>query len=209
MRAPEDVRKYLDEDLFKLYQLICSVCGVADAAGDFRSDDDRHSAATTLSALLARCKKFDGYLRVYQMPASLADRDDDEKDDEAKGRALPQVAEGQNSALDKIRPDNTSPSRRRGSTMPRWSGVGRRRHRRPRRMRRSFPLSSSAIRHQDAGTFPPTMLATRQHATGKRVRRHLRRHVYGAASREELDEIGKASCRARSRQEFWENSSLT
>src|SRR5437762_13352952 len=50
-------------------------------------------------------QKFDGYLRVYQMPASIADREEDEKDDEGEGRALPQVPEGQRLRLDKIRQD--------------------------------------------------------------------------------------------------------
>src|SRR5437764_15270483 len=39
------------------------------------------------------------------MPSSIADREDDEKDDEGECRALPQVAEGQTLRLDKIRPD--------------------------------------------------------------------------------------------------------
>src|SRR5438477_10995067 len=39
------------------------------------------------------------------MPASIADREDDEKDDEGEGRTLPQVTEGQTLRLDKIRPD--------------------------------------------------------------------------------------------------------
>ena len=38
-RTPEDVRKYLDDDLFKLYQLnLAALRCVADAAGDFRPD---------------------------------------------------------------------------------------------------------------------------------------------------------------------------
>src|SRR5260370_15891537 len=53
----------------------------------------------------ASVQKFDGYPRVYQLPASIADRDDDEKDDEGEGRALPQVTEGQTLRLDKIRPE--------------------------------------------------------------------------------------------------------
>src|SRR5437667_9655367 len=66
-------------------------------------------------------QKFDGYLRVYQMPASIADREEDEKDDEGEGRALPQVAEGQTLRLTKFVPTSISPSRRRGSTMRRWA----------------------------------------------------------------------------------------
>src|SRR2546430_12043700 len=46
--------------------------------------------------------------------SSIADREDDEKDDEGEGRALPQVAEGQILRLDKIRPDQhfTEPDRK-------------------------------------------------------------------------------------------------
>jgi len=65
-------------------------------------------------------QKFDGYLRVYQLPAANADREDDEKDDEGEGRSLPQVEEGQILRLDKIRPDQHFTDRRRASTMRRW-----------------------------------------------------------------------------------------
>src|SRR5438094_639186 len=106
MRAPEDVRKYLDEDLFKLYQLIWQrfvasqmLPAIFDQTTiDINADDYTFRATGTV-------QKFDGYLRVYQMPASIADREDDEKDDEGEGRALPQVTEGQTLRLDKIRPD--------------------------------------------------------------------------------------------------------
>jgi len=65
-------------------------------------------------------QKFDGYLRVYQMPVANADRDDDEKSDEGEGKALPRVTEGQILRLDTIRPNNISPSRRRAIQKPRW-----------------------------------------------------------------------------------------
>ena len=47
-------------------------------------------------------QKFDGYLRVYQLPASNADREDDEKGDEGEGNALPRVNEGQVLRLEQI-----------------------------------------------------------------------------------------------------------
>src|SRR4030095_4836831 len=50
-------------------------------------------------------QKFDGYLRVYQLPAANADRDDDEKSDEGEGNALPRVGEGQTLKLAEIRPE--------------------------------------------------------------------------------------------------------
>src|SRR3989441_10493015 len=106
MRAPEDVRKYLDEDLFKLYQLIWQrfvASQMLPAIFDQTTIDI--SAGDYTFRATGTVQKFDGYLRVYQMPASIADRDDDEKDDEGEGRALPQVVEGQVLRLDKIRPD--------------------------------------------------------------------------------------------------------
>src|SRR6267143_1698675 len=106
MRAPEDIRKYLDEDLFKLYQLIWQrfvASQMLPAIFDQTTIDI--SAGDYTFRATGSVQKFDGYLRVYQLPASNADREDDEKDDEGEGRALPQVAEGQVLRLEKIRPD--------------------------------------------------------------------------------------------------------
>src|SRR3989454_11145387 len=85
MRAPEDVRKYLDEDLFKLYQLIWQrfvASQMLPAIFDQTTIDI--SAGDYTFRATGTVQKFDGYLRVYQMPASIADRDDDEKDDRSE-----------------------------------------------------------------------------------------------------------------------------
>src|SRR5579862_2599393 len=106
MRAPEDVRKYLDDDLFKLYQLIWQrfvASQMMPAVFDQTTIDI--SAGDYTFRASGSVQKFDGFLRVYQMPAANADRDDDEKEDEGEGSALPQVAEGQTLRLDKMRPD--------------------------------------------------------------------------------------------------------
>src|SRR6202166_1457014 len=50
-------------------------------------------------------QKFDGYFRVYQTPASIADREEDELADEGEGNALARVTEGKILRLDQIRPD--------------------------------------------------------------------------------------------------------
>jgi len=130
VRAPEDVRKYLDE--------ISSNCiNSSGSALLLRRCFQRFSIqtpstfppATTLSGT-GSVQKFDGYLRVYQMPASIADREDDEKDDEGEGRSLPQVVEGQTLRLDKIRPDQ--PLHRAAAAVQRCDageGARRRRHR--------------------------------------------------------------------------------
>src|SRR6266700_291223 len=122
MRAPEDVRKYLDEDLFKLYQLIWQrfvASQMLPAIVDQTTIDI--SAGDYTFRATGSVQKFDGYLRVYQMPASIADREDDEKDDEAKAALFPRLRKGKRSAWTRFAPTSTSPNRRRGITMRRWS----------------------------------------------------------------------------------------
>jgi DNA topoisomerase-1 len=92
-RAPEDVRKYLDDDLYRLYRLIWQrfvasqmVSAVFDqttidiAAGDYTF----RASGSVL--------KFNGFLAAYEI-----DRDELEKDDpgEEEGRALPRAKEGE------------------------------------------------------------------------------------------------------------------
>ena len=105
-RAPEDVRKYLDEDLFKLYQLIWQrfVASQMPPAIFDQTAIDISAGDYTFRAT-GSVQKFDGYLRAYQLPASSADREEDEKDEEGEGKTLPQVSEGQTLRLDDIRPD--------------------------------------------------------------------------------------------------------
>src|SRR6266478_3576084 len=105
-RAPEDVRKYLPDDQFKLYQLIWQrfvASQMLPAIFDQTSIDI--SAGDYTFRATGSVQKFDGYLRVYQMPVAGADREDDEKDDEGEGKTLPRVTEGQTLRLDQIRPD--------------------------------------------------------------------------------------------------------
>src|SRR5574337_1048714 len=95
MRTPEDVRPYLEDDLFKLYQLIWQrfvASQMLPAVFDQTTIDI--SAGDYTFRATGSVQKFDGYLRVYQLPASVSDRDDEEKDDEGEGKALPQVTEG-------------------------------------------------------------------------------------------------------------------
>src|SRR5215471_18273072 len=105
-RTPEDVRKYLDEDLFKLYQLIWQrfvASQMLPAILDQTTIDI--SAGDYTFRATGSVQKFDGYLRVYQTPAAIADREDDEKGDEGEGNALPRVTEGQTLKLSDIRPE--------------------------------------------------------------------------------------------------------
>jgi len=89
------VRKYLEDDVFKLYQLIWQrfvasqmLPAVYDQTTiDINAGD--YTFRTTGSIM-----KFDGFLKVYQIPVAGADREDDEKDDEGEGKALPRVTRG-------------------------------------------------------------------------------------------------------------------
>jgi len=150
-------------------------------------------------------QKFDGYLRVYQLPASIADREDDEKDDEGEGRALPQVAEGQTLRLDKIRPDQhfTEPPRFNDATLVKEleeDGIGR-----PSTYASIIQRWSSASTHQEQGRFSPTMLGERVSVLLVKSFEDIFDVTFTARLEEELDEIeeGKLPWREAVK-EFWE-----
>ncbi len=92
-RTPESVRKYLDGDLFKLYQLIWQRF-VASQMVPAIFDQTTIDAAVNEYTFRASGSvlKFNGFLAAYQI-----DREDLEKDDDAdeEGRALPRVSEGE------------------------------------------------------------------------------------------------------------------
>jgi DNA topoisomerase-1 len=102
-RTPEAVRRYLDDDTWKLYRLIWQrfvasqmTSAVFDqttidiAAGDYQF----RASGSVL--------KFNGFLAAYEI-----DREELEKDDQAdeEGRALPPVSEGEALRLENLRPE--------------------------------------------------------------------------------------------------------
>src|SRR5438874_37709 len=207
-RTPEDVRKYVDDNLFKLYQLIWQrfvASQMLPAIFDQTTIDIRAGEYTFRAS--GSVQKFDGYLRVYQLPASAADREDDEKDEEGEGRALPEVAGGQSLRLEKIRPEQhftEPPPRYNDATLVKEleeDGIGR-------------PSTYAAIIStlvereyvtKNQGRFSPTML-------GERVSKLLVKSFedifdlkFTARMEDELDEIeeGKLPWRDAVR-EFWE-----
>ncbi len=212
MRTPEDVRKYLEDDVFKLYQLIWQrfvASQMLPAVFDQTTIDI--SAGDYTFRATGSVQKFDGYLRVYQMPASNADREDDEKDDEGEGKALPRVTEGQTLRLDQIRPDQhftEPPPRYTEATLVKEleeKGIGR-------------PSTYAAIIStivereyviKDQGRFTPTMLGER--VSGLLVKSFEDIFDVGFTARleEELDEIeeGKLPWR-KSVKDFWERFEL-
>jgi len=207
-RAPEDVRKYLDDDLFKLYQLIWQrfvASQMLPAVFDQTSIDI--SAGEYTFRASGSVQKFDGYLRVYQMPVANADREDDEKSDEGEGNALPRVSEGQILKLDSIRPEQhftEPPPRYTEATLVKdleEKGIGR-------------PSTYAAIIStivereyvkKDQGRFTPTMLGERVSVLLVKSFEDVFDVTFTARLEEELDEIedGKLHWREAVK-EFWE-----
>jgi DNA topoisomerase-1 len=207
-RAPEDVRKYLDDDVFKLYQLIWQrfvASQMLPAIFDQTTIDISAEDYTFRST--GSVQKFDGYLRVYQLPALNADRDDDEKSDEGEGNALPRVTEGQTLRLDAIRPEQhftEPPPRYTEATLVKdleEKGIGR-------------PSTYAAIIStivereyvkKDQGRFTPTMLGERVSVLLVKSFEDVFDVTFTARLEEELDEIedGKLHWREAVK-EFWE-----
>jgi DNA topoisomerase-1 len=207
-RAPEDVRKYLPDDQFKLYQLIWQrfvASQMLPAVFDQTSIDI--SAGDYTFRATGTVQKFDGYLRVYQLPVAAADRDDDEKDDEGEGKALPRVTEGQTLRLDQIRPDQhftEPPPRYTEATLVKEleeKGIGR--------PSTYASIISTIVEREyvrkDQGRFTPTMLGERVSVLLVKSFDDVFDVTFTARLEEELDEIeeGKLPWRDAVR-EFWE-----
>lgn len=208
MRAPEDVRKYLEDDLFKLYQLIWQrfvASQMMPAIFDQTTIDI--SAGDYTFRANGSVQKFDGYLRVYQIPSAVADREEDEKDDDGEGNALPRVVEGQVLRLDKIRPDQhftEPPPRYNDATLVKdleEKGIGR-------PSTYASIISTLVDREyvkKDQGRFNPTMLGERVSVLLVRSFEDIFDVTFTARLEDELDEIeeGKLGWRAAVG-EFWD-----
>jgi DNA topoisomerase I len=208
LRTPEDVRPFVEDDLFKLYQLIWQrfvASQMLPAIFDQTAIDI--SAGDYTFRATGSVQKFDGYLRVYQTPVAGADREDDEKDDEGEGRSLPQVREGQSLRLDQIRPDQhftEPPPRYNDATLVKEleeKGIGR-------------PSTYAAIIStivereyvtKDQGRFSPTMLGERVSVLLVKSFEDIFDVGFTARLEEELDEIeeGKLPWR-QAVKEFWD-----
>jgi DNA topoisomerase I len=208
MRAPEDVRKYLEDDLFKLYQLIWQrfvASQMLPAIFDQTTIDI--SAGDYTFRANGSVQKFDGYLRVYQTPAAIADREDDEKADEGEGNALPRVTEGQLLRLETIRPDQhftEPPPRYNDATLVKdleEKGIGR--------PSTYASIISTLIDREyvrkDQGRFMPTMLGERVSVLLIRSFEDIFDVTFTARLEDELDEIeeGKLGWRTAVG-EFWD-----
>ncbi len=208
MRAPEDVRKYLEDDLFKLYQLIWQrfVASQMLPAIFDQTTIDITAGDYTFRAN-GSVQKFDGYLRVYQTPAAIADREDDEKADEGEGNALPRVSEGQGLRLENLRPDQhftEPPPRYNDATLVKEleeKGIGR-------PSTYASIISTLVDREyvkKDQGRFTPTMLGERVSVLLVRSFEDIFDVTFTARLEEELDEIEEGKLPWRTAvQEFWD-----
>jgi DNA topoisomerase I len=207
-RTPEDVRKYLADDVFKLYQLIWQrfvASQMLPAVYDQTTIDI--SAADYTFRTNGSILKFDGYLRVYQIPALNSDREDDEKDDEGEGKALPRVTEGQILKLESIRPEQhftEPPPRYTEATLVKKleeDGIGR--------PSTYASIISTIVEREyvkkDQGRFTPTMLGERVCMLLIKSFEDVFDVKFTARLEEELDEIEEGSLPWReSVKEFWE-----
>ena len=211
-RAPEDVRKFLDDDVFKLYQLIWQrfvASQILPAVFDQTSIDI--SAGDYTFRATGSVQKFDGFLRVYQLPEAAADREEEEKGEEGEGRTLPPVAEGQALRLEQLRPEQHFTEPR-----PRYTeatlvkeleekGIGR--------PSTYATIISTIVEREyvnkDQGRFTPTMLGEKVSDLLVKSFEDIFDVTFTARLEEELDEIeeGKLPWR-RSVSEFWEKFEL-
>jgi DNA topoisomerase-1 len=211
-RTPEDVRPFLKEDQFKLYQLIWQrfvASQMLPAIFDQTTIDI--SAGEYTFRATGSVQKFDGFLRVYQLPMANADREDDEKDDEGEGKALPRVAEGQALRLEQVRPDQhftEPPPRYTEATLVKdleEKGIGR-------PSTYASIISTIVDREyvtKDQGRFTPTMLGERVSVLLVKSFEDIFDVGFTARLEEELDEIEEGTLPWRkSVKDFWERFEL-
>ncbi len=203
-RTPDDVRKYLDDDVFKLYQLIWQrfVASQMLPAVFDQTTIDITAGDYTFRAT-GSVQKFDGYLRVYQIPAANADRDDDEKEDEGEGKALPRVSEGQTLRLDE---DSARPAFHRAAAALHGSDARERSRRKGHRAAVHVRLDHLHDRRARIREQAPRPLyahnawRARQRSPGEEFRRRLRRHFHRPARRRARRNRGRQVAVARSRE---------
>jgi DNA topoisomerase I len=204
-RTPESVRPYLEDDMFKLYQMIWQrfvASQMVPAVFDQTTIDI--SAADYTFRASGSVIKFDGYLAVYQIV-----KEEEEKEDEGDtdSRTLPRVTEGEKLRLESIRPDQhftEPPPRYTEATLVKEleeKGIGR-------------PSTYAAIIstivereyvNKEQGRFTPTRLGETVADLLVKAFEDIFDVTFTARMEDELDEIeeGKMTWRS-SVKEFWD-----
>ncbi len=204
-RTPESVRPYLDESMFKLYQLIWQRFVASQMVpAVFDQTTIEILAGDYLFRASGSVEKFNGYLAVYQ---SVKGDDEDKDEGDSESRALPQVREGEGLRLETIRPEQhftEPPPRYTEATLVKEleeKGIGR-------------PSTYAAIIStlvereyvtKDQGRFTPTLLGERVSVLLVKNFEDIFDVNFTARMEEELDDVeeGKRSWRA-SVKEFWD-----
>src|SRR6267143_2139054 len=201
--TPADVKPFLSEDLFKLYQLIWQrfVASQMVPAVFDQTTIDIGAGDYTFRAT-GSVQKFDGYLAVYQV----ATGDDEDAEPDSKA-LLPRVAEGEILSLEILRPEQhftEPPPRYTEATLVKdleEKGIGR-------------PSTYAAIIStivereyvkKDQGRFTPTMLGERVSVLLVKSFEDVFDVTFTARLEEELDEIEEGKLHWREAvKEFWE-----
>jgi DNA topoisomerase-1 len=204
-RTPESVRRFLDDDMFKLYQMIWQrfVASQMVPAVFDQTTIDVDAAGYTFRAT-GSVIKFEGYLAAYA-----AVKDEEEKEDEADtaGNRLPQVREGEQLRLETIRPEQhftDPPPRYTEATLVKEleeKGIGR-------------PSTYAAIIstivereyvNKDQGRFTPTRLGEKVSELLVKAFEDIFDVGFTARLEDELDEIEEGKMTWRSAvKEFWD-----
>ncbi|HTZ99364.1 MAG TPA: type I DNA topoisomerase, partial [Candidatus Aquilonibacter sp.] len=204
-RTPESVKPYLEDDMYKLYQMIWQrfvASQMVPAVFDQTTIDI--SAADYTFRATGSVIKFDGYLAVYQIV-----KEEEEKEDEGDtdSRTLPRVTEGEKLRLDSIRPEQhftDPPPRYTEATLVKEleeKGIGR-------------PSTYAAIIstivereyvNKEQGRFTPTRLGETVAELLVKAFEDIFDVTFTARMEDELDEIeeGKLTWRS-SVKEFWD-----
>jgi len=204
-RTPESVRKYLDDDMFKLYQMIWQrfVASQMVPAVFDQTTIDVDAAGYTFRAT-GSVMKFEGYLAAY---AAVKDEEEKEDEGDTAGNRLPQVREGEQLRLETIRPEQhftDPPPRYTEATIVKEleeKGIGR-------------PSTYAAIIstivereyvNKDQGRFTPTRLGETVSDLLVKAFEDIFDVGFTARMEDELDEIEEGKLRWRTAvKEFWD-----
>src|SRR5580704_6931170 len=204
-RTPESVRRFLDDDMFKLYQMIWQrfVASQMTPAVFDQTTIDIAAADYTFRAT-GSVQKFDGYLAAYQ---SVLEEEEKEDQGDSEARTLPRVTEGEKLTLEKIRPDQhftEPPPRYTEATIVKdleEKGIGR---------HSTYAAIISTIVEReyvikDQGRFTPTLLGEKVSGLLVKAFEDIFDLGFTARMEDELDEIeeGKLGWRAAVK-EFWD-----
>jgi DNA topoisomerase I len=194
-RKPADVKPYLSDDLYKLYQLIWQrfvASQMVPAIFDQTSIDI--AAGDYLFRATGSVMKFEGYLAAYQISA---EREDDEAAESDEGRRLPPVTQGEILKLEALRPEQhftEPPPRYSEATLVKEledKGIGR--------PSTYASIISTIVEREyvtkDQGRFTPTMLGEKVNDLLVKSFEDIFDVTFTARMEEELDEIEEGRLR--------------